>query len=198
MMNSKEQRVTKIIDEILALHSRVERSIDVLKSKLDIVSRTVDESALYGSSDYWQLVAFKDGMIKVRLMIEQNFHFIETFGVLATTRYMLELLIWFRLLSNNPGNYCFIYVQQLINDKRDHAKEHLAKVKNEIKLFKELDTKEGLDVNQIASRPHKEFAEATRMVMSEIDRTARRQFCAPRRGTRRHLFSDKPIRGREH
>jgi hypothetical protein len=101
----------------------------------------------------------------------------ETFGVLATTRYMLELLIWFRLLHNDPSKYSFIYVKQLITDKRDHAREHLAKVKNEIKLFNDLDKKDDLDINQSNSRSGEELADLIRNNMNEIDRLARRQFC---------------------
>jgi hypothetical protein len=80
----QRERASTIVDEILSLHRRVEIVIERLKTKLDKVSESLDQSNFYGSPDYWRLCAFKDGMIKVRLILEQNFRVIETFGILAS------------------------------------------------------------------------------------------------------------------
>lgn len=176
-MDKHQERAKKIVDEIASLHGRVERTIEGLRAKLDEANKQVVHSKLYGSSDYWRLVAFSDGMIKVRLIIEQNFSFIETFGILATTRYMLELLIWFKLLASDP-TYSFTYVKQIITDKRDHAKEHLSKVKNEIALFEQLEKRESEESKEAIRRKGASTKVAiTRMIADEIDRSARRRFC---------------------
>jgi hypothetical protein len=156
--------------------------VEALRTKLDEVEKSLNDSNRYASAAYWRLVAFTDGMIKVRLIIEQNFHFIETLGILASTRYMLELLIWLCLLKSGDSWYCFTYAKQLITDKRDHAKEHLAKVKNEITLFKQLEKRESEETEQVIredfaiSRPDL-LPRTTHAVMKEIDRMARRHFC---------------------
>ncbi|HEY5330211.1 MAG TPA: hypothetical protein VIJ79_10035 [Acidobacteriaceae bacterium] len=181
-MNKQQERAAKIIDEIVSLQQRVERVAERLKTKLSEVEKSLGDSSRYASSDYWRLVAFADGMVKVRLIIEQNFHFIETFGILATTRYMLELLIWLRLLKSSETWYCFTYAKQLITDKRDHAKEHLAKVRSEINLFKQLERKESEESikvirHDLATSRSDLLPDAIRTVMEENDRSARRQFC---------------------
>src|SRR5262249_36150083 len=143
--------------------------------------KSLDKSNLYGSADYWRLVAFKDGMIKIRLIIEQNFHFFETLGILATSRYVLELLIWFRLLASGDPGYCFIYVKQLITDKRNPAKEPLAQEKRKIKLFRELEERESKNTADLArwstATPPPDLAQSFQMIAAEVDRAARRQFC---------------------
>jgi hypothetical protein len=179
--DQQQKRISAIVTEIASLHQRVERTIEALHTKLNEVGDSLDESNLYGSPDYWRLAAFRDGMIKIRLMIEQNFNFIETFGILATSRYVLELLIWLRLLNSGDPMYCFTYVKQLLNDKRDHAKEHLAKVKREIELFHKLEERElGDTVDQAhrsISTSSSDFSKSFGEIAAEIDRTARRQFC---------------------
>jgi hypothetical protein len=182
-LDKHQERGMKIVAEIASLHQRVERTIDRLRAKLDEANELVNDSNRFGSLDYWRLVAFSDGMIKIRLIIEQNFCFIETFGILATSRYMLELLIWFRLLTADP-TYSFTYVKQLITDKRDHAKEHLSKVKKEIELFKQLEKQESAESEavvrgkSVSVRSNSEsLPRSARMIADEIDRLARRQFC---------------------
>ena len=165
--------------EIAALRPRVERAIERLGTRLDVLDKLVDELNLYGSADYWRLVAFKDGMIKVRLILEQSFHFIETLGILATSRYIFELLIWLRLLSSGDPGHCFDYVKQLITDKRDHAEEHLAQVKREIKLFRELEERESrnsAEAARFAGSPS-DLRKLIDMLAAETDRIARRHFC---------------------
>jgi hypothetical protein len=71
-----------------------------------------------------------------------------------------------------------------VTDKRDHAKEHLAKLRGEIELFKQLQAKEHEEIGKAAAqaaidaeRRPEQFGIATRMIAQEIDRAARLQFC---------------------
>jgi hypothetical protein len=172
--------INVLADEIISLLPRIKLAIDALEERLSAVSVSLDESNLFSSASYWRLAAVKDGMIKVRLIVEQNFNYIETFSVLAISRYILELLIWFRLLLSKNPEYAFRYAQQLVTDKRDHAREHLAKLRNEIELFKQLQAKEDGAVGKAADRAARgpeQFRIATRMIAQEIDRAARLQFC---------------------
>jgi hypothetical protein len=176
--------IDELADEIISLRPRIERVIEVLQERLRTDGVSLDQSNLFSSASYWRLAAVKDGMIKVRLIIEQNLNYIETFSVLAISRYLLELLIWFRLLLSNNPEYAFRYAQQLVTDKRDHAREHLAKLRGEIELFKQLQAKEHDEIGKAADqaavdgeRSPEQFGIATRMVAHEIDRAARLQFC---------------------
>jgi hypothetical protein len=124
-------------------------------------------------------------MIKIRLMIEQNFAIINTFGILATTRYVLELLIWFRLLKKDVETYACWHASLLIADQLEHNKAYLEKVKEEIQFFKELGRREEDESERaLASLVEKHGAslrpdsvrESIDMIMENIDRSARRKF----------------------
>ncbi len=104
---------------------------------------------------------------------------------------MLELLIWFRLLSSSDPEHCFTYVRWAITGNRDYLKEHFAKVKNEISFFEELEKREAqetfeaarrsLDATKAGLESPSAFGERSRMIAEEIDRQARRRFCLYRR-----------------
>ncbi len=120
-------------------------------------------------------------MVKIILIIEQNFEYIETFGLLATTRYMLELLIWFQLLTSDNSDYCFTFVKQVFADGLDYLKKHLAKVKREIELFQQLEQRELGETIEAAKRNLESpaaFGQLFRINAEEIDRVARRRFCS--------------------
>ncbi len=187
-MDKLEGQVANIVGEIRSLHPRVERTIEALRIKLEQASKPLDDSNVYNSADIWRLRAFFDGMIKIKLIIEQNVRVpFETFGILSTSRYLLELLIWFRLLGE--PRYCFTYINELLKDAITHAKEHLQRVRREIKLFHELEERElGETIQtadqtiQVARRSRsgvrsEVFARSHKMIAEEIDRIARRRLC---------------------
>jgi hypothetical protein len=66
-MQQEQEQGIKIVDEIVSLRQRVERAIEQLRTKLDEANASLNDSNRYASVDYWRLVAFSDGMIKVRL-----------------------------------------------------------------------------------------------------------------------------------
>src|ERR1700687_1952138 len=131
-----------LANEIISLGPRIERAIRALTKRLNEIEEPLDESNLFASPSYLQEGAIRDGMIKIHMSIEQNFRYIETFGVLAITRYILELLIWFRLLASGNTEYAFRYAKQLMIDNWKYASEELAKLKGEIELFKQLQARE--------------------------------------------------------
>jgi len=184
---AQEQDIANIVAEIRSLHPRVERTIEALRARFNEGDKLVDESNQYASPDYWRLAGITDGMIKINIIIEKNFEYIETFAVLATTRYMLELLIWSRLLTSDDPEYCFTYVKWSITGNRDYLKEHLAKVNREIAFFEGLEDREAKDTLDAATRSlgvrnagagsPSAFSERFRMIAEENDRQARRRFC---------------------
>ncbi len=62
---TKQQDITSTVTEILSLHRRVERAMEVLRTKFNEADQLVDDLARYSSPDYWRLVAITDGIGKV-------------------------------------------------------------------------------------------------------------------------------------
>jgi hypothetical protein len=193
-LDKHEDRKGEIIAEILSLRLRIGRATDGLDARLTSASELFNDSNRYASPDYWRFAVFRGGLIKVRLIIEQNFQFVETFGILAITRYMLELLIWFRLLAQD-GAYSFVYAHKLLTDSCNHVKEHLSKVRKEVELFRLLDKQESeqtekiLDDNALSPTSSSNGAfRSTEMIGEVIDHTGRCQFSLYSRDARTRGF----------
>lgn len=180
-MDNDQERIAKIVGEIRSLHPRVDHTIKTLTTRVELEGELLSDSNRYASPDFWRLAAIRHGMVKIILIIEQNFEYIETFGLLATTRYMLELLIWFQLLTSDNSDYCFTFVKQVFADGLDYLKKHLAKVKREIELFQQLEQRELGETIEAAKRNLESpaaFGQLFRINAEEIDRVARRRFCS--------------------
>jgi hypothetical protein len=177
--------IESVANEIISLGPRVERAIKALTDTLNRIEDPLDETNVFASHSYWEVAAIRDGMIKVNITIEQNFRYFETFGVLAITRYIFELLIWFRLLTSGDTQYAFRYAKELMTDNCDFAREQLTKLKGEIEFFRQLQAKEGDEVGNATKAAIErgeifapdQFREARRMIADKTDRTARRGFC---------------------
>ncbi len=46
------------------------------------------------SIDHWRRNTYGNALIRLRLFTENNFHFVETIGLLAVARYIFELSVW--------------------------------------------------------------------------------------------------------
>jgi hypothetical protein len=181
-----KERFAEILHELTELQPNfvvVITSFDEVVAKFEN-SESADVIYL---ADYWIAHAFRNALIKLRLILEQNFHFVETLGLLSTTRYIFEVLVWLRCLDHDP-KYGLIFYSQVIDDQIQHTKNLLAKVESEIALFEEISKEEALQLDkhiQIISSSVSEDPKATadkfkqiqEFAMKESDRKARRSFC---------------------
>jgi hypothetical protein len=175
-------RAQAIVRELSDLHPRLERAIDGLRVRERNDFRQVTADNLLAFPEYIRLLAVLQGTIKLRLIIEQGFVALHTLNVLATTRYVAELLVWYRLLMKDVEKYAPIHQVQIIADQIGHVESNLAKIRAEIELFRALDAQERNGVTDAVSRASGS-AQATHTVASaiafasdEADRAARRNF----------------------
>jgi len=140
------------------------------------------------------LVAYADALTRLSLILEQNFQFVETLGVLAVTRYIFELLVWLRVLSRD-SRYGLTYSFQIIEKQIRYYEDLQTKMQQEIALLKQLGEEEDVQKEAaVKASPGKDSPEALadllRQVEAETDRKARRNFCkyADQAKTNGHSF----------
>ena len=103
----------KQVAELLNLIKEQRTVLDSEANRL----RTQDILDAFDQWNYnsWCLSVTGDSLIRLRLLIEQAFNFVETIGVIAVARYILELSIWLNLFKHNP-RYGLVYYHQLLNN----------------------------------------------------------------------------------
>lgn len=132
------------------------------------------------SADDWRRNTFGNALVRLQQLVENNFNFIETMGLLAVARYVFELSVWLLLFQKDPG-YCLIYYRELIHTQRKYYEDTLAHLRREIQLLKrfaERDKEESDQIfpyiNQVISAD--DFGNLFQDAMDRVDAEASRQF----------------------
>lgn len=140
---SMSEKIKKAIQSIKSLHADFEKPIELYRREIQAVESQSQQGIEYMSGNYWRLVAFHDALMKIRIVIERNFIVIESFGLLALTRYLHELSVWIRLL-NDDEKYGLLYYRMFIRENLEHCQQVIAQMNREIALLKEFEAKENI------------------------------------------------------
>ncbi len=182
-MNAEQQsRLATVLSEITQLHQVVDERGIKLREKISELEATEGDEDLKISGTYWSLVAYADALTRVRLILEQNFKFVETLGVLAVTRYIFELLVWLRALGRD-SRYGLTYCLQIMDKQIRYYEDLIKKVEHEIELLKRLGEEENVQIEAAAKAARSDedsgtaLPELLQQIQAETDRKARRNFC---------------------
>ncbi len=195
MNDESKKRVVEIIGEIETLHPNFVANISKLEEIISSIRNAENVNTLRFKKSYLVKAAYRNALIKLRLILEQNFINIETLGLLAVTRYIFEALLWLRLLDSDPA-YGLVFYGQVVDKQIDHLKGNLRKVESEIALFEALWKEEkrlNEDERKKAGVIHEkesveELPSSLDNVSATIDRKARRSFCLYADDAKKHGY----------
>jgi hypothetical protein len=197
-MNPNQQsKLANVLSEITQLHPVLSEWGTKLRQKIAEREKTEPDERLKTSGTYWALVAYADALTRLRLIVEQNFQFVETLGVLAVTRYIFELAVWLRALAQD-SRYGLTYCFQIMDKQIRYYEDYVKRMEHEIALLKRLGEEESAEIEAttkaIVSKPDTDSTKALvgllQKIQSETDRKARRNFCmyADQAKTNGHSF----------
>ena len=185
------EQIDRVITETRQLHGRFKMLISRFSDELARDMRSSSRENLIFNSRYWKKQIYHSSFIKLRLILENNLGYIETLSLLATTRYVFEVLVWLRIIEKDERFSLSFYAQVLDNQLR-HLENYRNKVEAEIVFFEELEEEERRLSKEAISRlrgtPHdnpdqvaKNTSVALNSISWEIDRRARQNFRLYRR-----------------
>ena len=125
----------------------------------------------------WCLAVMGDSLIRVRLLLEQNFQYIETIGIVAVSRYLFELSVWLNLFERDE-RYGLVYYGQLIETQQKYYVAYQTQLQREVEMLRKFEKKE----EQARSLVSKEAGEQStrearlRAASQMIDAEAARKF----------------------
>lgn len=179
-----KERINALILEIGGLNSFISENISQFNDKIKRIE--FKDEYTYSKSEYWILIIFRDTFLKLKNILDQNFKYIETMGLLAVTRYVFETLVWSRLLDNDM-RYGLVHYSHLIDAQIKHYEENLKKVSDEIGLFEALAKEENTRIDNAVQKifekgsntldPKSGQSQIIQEIMKETDRKARLSFC---------------------
>ncbi len=183
-MNQDTNIASKLILETSEKIKSYKNEIIELASLLEMRCDNPLENGKYGETD-WIHYVYYDSLIKMRLILENNFNYLETFGLISTTRYLFELNLWLSLLKKDK-KYSMVYCSILLKNQKKYYEDHLKQLENEISLFNNINkleseilikkTKEIMELENEDDRANR-FRELSPKITDEIDSIVAQKFC---------------------
>jgi hypothetical protein len=183
MNDTMNERLARAVSELRDLTPRFVAAIARFDERAASIEDAKNVDELEKGAEFWIDTAYRNALIRLRLILENNFYYLETLSVLATTRYVFETLVWLRLMYRQP-DYGLIFLGRVISGQLQHFEALRGKLEDECELFKRLQREESalhekslqrLNENVKDLRPD-HIAAATDSIMCEVDRKARRAF----------------------
>lgn len=181
MIQRPSNDLAATVDDIQRLHPNFVDALVQLNEKVSEVFNGEKSEFSSVKGEDWVLVANKEAITKLRLFIENNFRFLETVGLLATTRYVFECLVWLRLLESDP-DYGVVFYYKTIKDQIEHREQTRDKYQAEATYFDQLGAEETLQVTKSIEELSNENAsqeaisQSLAQIQKSMDDKARRNF----------------------
>ena len=120
--DEKIKALEVLVEDICGQRHQLEKLIQQFRHRIAEIGSPDSSWPIQTVCVYWKHVAFVDSLVRLRLFIEQNFHYVETVGVLAVARYLLELNVWLKLLQIDV-RYGLVYYCELLKKQLEFYKE---------------------------------------------------------------------------
>lgn len=134
------------------------------------------------SADDWRVNIYGNALVRLWLILENNFRVIETLGLVAVTRYIFELTLWLELIQKNK-NYALIYCRRLTDTQKRYYEDSLQQFEREVALLEAFgeDDSKGTDdaikrISALSNPTVEEISSIFNQTRDETDAKAARSF----------------------
>jgi hypothetical protein len=174
-MSSYEVQIGEYIEKIRGLAATFDRLAGAFRADIDDPEATFDKYSM----DDWRRNTFGNALVRLRQITENNFHVVETLGLLAVARYIFELSVWL-ILFEKDRRYCLIYYRELLATQLRYYQDVLAQLHREIDLlrrFEKLDDHWNIAKSVgTETTSAKRYGEMLRTAMHQVDAEASKHF----------------------
>jgi hypothetical protein len=130
-MDHYQNIITSLIESIKGLHPTVDRLSRCFREDIDAkLGAAFDKN----SANDWRVTIYGDALVKLRIILENNFKVIETIGLVAVTRYIFELALWLELIEKDKC-YALVYRRRLIDTQMRYYEASLKQLEREVALL---------------------------------------------------------------
>ncbi len=198
--NKYRERIAELVRQIKGLHPRLEIAAKAFRE-----GRNSEHYFDKWTATHWCVNAYGNALIRLRILVEQNFEFIETIGLLAVARYVFEISVWLRLLKSD-SRFGMIYYRELLECQLRYYKDTVGHYVREVQLLQKFEQDEAYRHSAVLTSfkageiDKNNVNDAVRSAMEEVDTIAGRSFsvfCEDAKvngyGFQAHLVEEKAI-----
>ena len=150
MQEQIEKRISDLVKAISALQPDLEKKAQVFRQGPGFHTNFDKWSDMH-----WCTNTFGNALVRLRLLVENNFRYIETMVSLASLDMFLNCSVWLRLLKSDT-RFGMVYYRELLDTQLRYFKDTAAHYRREIDLLKDFDRTETAAVNTAAAIHRKE------------------------------------------
>jgi len=153
------------------------RRADLLRTAESLRSPEVFAAFNKDNAESWCRAVAGDTLVRVRMILEQNVQYIETFVVTVVARYLFELSVWLHLFKKD-SRFGLVYYGQLLATQARFFEDQKAQLEREVLLLKEFEAREA-DAHEGCLRAAGEptnVAGRLRSISDQLDYEAAKRF----------------------
>lgn len=179
-MKDVREKIASLIIKIRALQPEFEQLSNLYRIKIREEESTSPSGPIY-SGRYWRFVAYCDALVRIRILTERNFQYLETFGLLSMTRYLLELTVWMKLLEQDD-RFGLLYNRMLLVDNQSYYQKLVDQLRREVAFLNSCDSLEKakrealLKPSEPSLASQKLISSAWKAIEDEVDELAANNF----------------------
>ena len=179
-MKDVREKIASLIIKIRALQPEFEQLSNLYRIKIREEESTSPNGPIY-SGRYWRFVAYCDALVRIRILMERNFQYLETFGLLSMTRYLLELTVWMKLLEQDD-RFGLLYNRMLLVDNQSYYQKLVDQLRREVAFLNSCDSLEKakreaiLKPSEPSLASQKVVSSAWKAIGDEVDELAANKF----------------------
>jgi len=170
----------------------LDQYIKAIKGKHDVFTKEANRLTILldeihedkYNDEYMCLLAMRDSLSRIKLLLENSFEKLQTLSVVAVSRYLLEMSIWLKLFDNDK-KYGLLYLYFLLENQYHYWNDLKVQLEKEVKFMRVFAKKQGdisdLELSRIRGmtsgvNEEKSIAEFKDKVFLEVDSEAARHF----------------------
>lgn len=131
---ARKSQVLAVVESIKALEPRLQQLATAADSEAHALAGSLGEPA---QVERWCHEINRDSITRVRNLIENNFHAIETLALLSLARYMFELNVQLRQIDQD-ANFALVYTRRIFEQQVEFYDRLAAQLKSEVDLYLKL------------------------------------------------------------
>jgi hypothetical protein len=139
--NANNEQLQPLVNEIREKATVIERLTPRLRNIVEKMEGSFP-IANQRPGEYWKTAFLLNSLIRVRLLLEQNFPYLEPVSLLGSTRYLFELTVWLKLLRLDV-RYGLVCYYELLRQQRDFYAASKKQAEREISYLRDFETVEG-------------------------------------------------------
>jgi hypothetical protein len=141
------------------------------------------------SNYYWRNLIFREALVKLANVIENELRLITTFSVLTSARYVLEMLIWLRLINIEEDRYITWFIAVQIAERIQQTEDDIKQTLREREVYNKIADKQDRELMNLRNKSKRNVSR----IQSKYDVSVSESFfvheSSARKGGFRRAFS---------